>query len=78
MDKKSLMEFGLRALREQTPPIPKVRPPLNVPPIPKRRPPAPPRPDVFGDAERGDITVNRGFNAYSYEQGKKMPEPGSI
>jgi len=26
MDKKTLMEFGLRALREQTPPIPKIRP----------------------------------------------------
>lgn len=26
MNKKTLMEFGLRALREQTPPIPKIRP----------------------------------------------------
>ena len=26
MNKKILMEFGLRALREQTPPIPKIRP----------------------------------------------------
>jgi len=32
MDKKTLMEFGLRALREQTPPIPASRP---APPTPK-------------------------------------------
>ena len=38
MDKKTLMEFGLRALREQTPPIPKVRPsapPRSAPPTSK-------------------------------------------
>ena len=58
MDKKTLMEFGLRALREQTPPIPKVRPS------------APPRPDVFNDAESGDITVNQDFNQASQEQGQ--------
>jgi len=58
MNKKTLMEFGLRALREQTPPIPKVRPT------------APPRPDVFNDAESGNISVNRDFNQSSREQGQ--------
>ena len=30
MNKKTLMEFGLRALREQTPPIPKIRKELTI------------------------------------------------
>lgn len=51
MDKKTLMEFGLRALREQTPPIPKIRP--SAPPRS-----APPRPDVF------DYSVNSKINNF--------------
>lgn len=39
------MEFGLSALREQ------------VPPIPKTRPSVPPRPDVFDTSVNSDINT---------------------